>query len=405
VVITSHNVSVSIVPTAALIEVDRLVSQLMKRMILAHGSMSQLVLEAMGIGKDYNYKSVVKGTRDNGEGHKRRGKDTPTLPVWDKDEEQRDFEALLNPNHFIEQKDNNTPKDKKKKPTSFVGSRGIFMENWLSIFSQTLVLLKNNSDPEKARSDTLPYSRRRRSGNNIRLESQSVPPAQIGNPGLGGFLRSMLFTRKNSSFVMPTPTAAAVENRSFDEDFQEVDSSEEEVDYDTSDCASENGIHMPSLLDISPRSHDSDAYDDMFSSRQNNTSSFGAMCGVSLCFLGDETPASSPHDFHYASHNMSRDIQRISEVLGEPLRLVLDLKSRRVPPKVWSRLIDALRSRGLVVEGIGSFDMDELRTIAKSCSCPLTPILFFHSIGDLQRACHANEVRDVYCIATLFECI
>jgi hypothetical protein len=71
---------------------------------------------------------------------------------------------------------------------------------------------------------------------------------------------------------------------------------------------------------------------------------------------------------------------------------VLDLKSRRVPPKVWSRLIDSMRSRGLVVEGIGSFDMDELRVIAKSCSCPLTPILFFHSVGDLQRACHANEV-------------
>jgi hypothetical protein len=37
--------------------------------------------------------------------------------------------------------------------------------------------------------------------------------------------------------------------------------------------------------------------------------------------------------------------------------------------------------------------MDELRVIGKGCSYPLTPILFFHSVGDLQRACHANEVK------------
>ena len=92
---------------------------------------------------------------------------------------------------------------------------------------------------------------------------------------------------------------------------------------------------------------------------------------------------------------MAQDVDRISSILGEPLRLVLDLKSRRVPPRVWSRLIDSLRTRGLVIEGIGSFDVDELRVIGKGCSYPLTPILFFHSVGDLQRACHANEVNFV----------
>jgi len=48
----------------------------------------------------------------------------------------------------------------------------------------------------------------------------------------------------------------------------------------------------------------------------------------------------------------------------------------------------------LIIEGIGSFDMDELRVIGKGCSYPLTPLLFFHSVGDLQRACHANEVKN-----------
>jgi len=37
--------------------------------------------------------------------------------------------------------------------------------------------------------------------------------------------------------------------------------------------------------------------------------------------------------------------------------------------------------------------VDELRVVGKGCSYPLCPMLFFHSVGDSQRACHANEVR------------
>jgi hypothetical protein len=214
--------------------------------------------------------------------------------------------------------------------------------------------------------------------NNILVESE---PAQIGQGGLVTGLFDKIWFRKNSSFLM-TP-----------QELLEEDDDDRDVDYDTSIAStSEFELNLPSLLDISPRSNDSDAYDDMFATPKAPTSSLGALCGMSLCLNGDDSPSSS-QNLHYATQNMSRDIQRISQVLGEPLRLVLDLKSRRVPPKVWSRLIDSMRSRGLVVEGIGSFDMDELRVIAKSCSCPLTPILFFHSVGDLQRACHANEVR------------
>ena len=89
---------------------------------------------------------------------------------------------------------------------------------------------------------------------------------------------------------------------------------------------------------------------------------------------------------------MAESANVIKKLLGEPLRLVLDLKSRRVPAKVWARLIDNLRARGLCVEGIGSFDIDELRVIGSAASTPVRKILFFHSAGDLQRACHANEV-------------
>ncbi|KAL7520658.1 hypothetical protein ACHAWX_005372 [Stephanocyclus meneghinianus] len=389
--------------TAAQIEVDRLVSQLMKRMVLAHGSMSQLVLEAMGVAKDYNYMSVVKGVREtaavvpanveNGRHYysanrRKHTEETPPL-AWDKEEEQRDFESLINPNNFKSGFASHDKENRRKNSgaSSFVGSRGIFMENWLSVFSQALVLLKSDFDSGGKIQFTGPHSSsyRRRTGENIHIDTQ---PAQIGQAeGFGGFLRNMLFMRKNSSFPVPSPVP--LEDK--EEDY-------EEREVEDIDCASSDGdpkeLHMPSLLDVSPRSQDSDAYDDMFSNPNAPTSSLGALCGVSLCFRPDVgKPPSSSHDMGYPSHNMSRDVQHISEVLGEPLRLVLDLKSRRVPPKVWSRLIDCMRSRGLVVDGIGSFDMDELRVIAKSCSCPLTPILFFHSVGDLQRACHANEVK------------
>ena len=87
--------------------------------------------------------------------------------------------------------------------------------------------------------------------------------------------------------------------------------------------------------------------------------------GLSLCFgLDDTAPLrgtqstfpSNPH----ASHKMARDIERISAVLGGSLRLFLDLNSRRVPPRVWSALIDSFLTRGLIIDGIGIFDMDEL---------------------------------------------
>lgn len=357
--------------TASQIEVDRLVSQLMKRTILAHGSMSQLVLEAVGVAKDYNYNSVVRGVRRSRT--RREGvhsfADIETDLFWKNNQQGGEYDWL------------STTRGKEDGKTNFMGSRGIYMEDWLSIFSKTLVLLKNET-PKRT------VKRRRWKENvqreGLRIHDETAQSAQIGQvEGLGGLLNRMWF-RKNSSIALDT------EREGGHESDNDVD-----MDYDTtSDGASDDMVPdtMPSLLDVSPRSNDSDAYDDMFSTPKAPTSSLGALCGMTMCLTGDDSPPSAyPRDLN-SSHNMSRDIQRISEVLGEPLRLVLDLKSRRVPPKVWARLIDSMRSRGLVVEGIGSFDMDELRVISKSCSCPLTPILFFHSVGDLQRACHANEV-------------
>ena len=89
---------------------------------------------------------------------------------------------------------------------------------------------------------------------------------------------------------------------------------------------------------------------------------------------------------------MAESAKIIKKLLGANLKIIMDLKSRRVPPCVWARLIDNLSSRGLEIEGVGSFDVNELNSIGRFTCTPMTKILFLHSAGDLQRACHANLV-------------
>ena len=379
--------------TAAQVEVDRLVSQLMKRTIIAHGSMSQLVLEAMGVAPDYNYNTVVKSSR-KGEANLstptgkykrvslRAGGRELSLNIsqtWDVEDEQRDFESLLNPTTA---RDGNATKKNGSSSSSSGGSKGMFMDTWIAIFSQSLSLLVKSSagiGDSKKSSPSSSSSKVSRGSNHEQKILLSTRPAQIGQrSGLSGFLEKMFFLRKDSSFPRPDTTVVG------GGDDDDVDTREE--------C---NAVEDDVFIEESP-SNDSELLtnDDMFSPTAAATSSFGGLCGISLCLGLGSTP-SFPRDLH-ASHKMARDIKRISNILGEPLRLVLDLKSRRVPARVWSRLIDNMRSRGLIVEGIGSFDMDELRVIGKECSCPVTPILFFHSVGDLQRACHANEVSNFF---------
>jgi len=114
-----------------------------------------------------------------------------------------------------------------------------------------------------------------------------------------------------------------------------------------------------------------------------------SLCGIFLC-LGMNDPDSLNAD--HSDTSMAESAVCINKELGESLRLVLDMKSRHVPPRVWGRLIDAMGSRGIHVDAIGSFDIDELRLIKQNTSTSIKSIRFFHSAGDLQRACHANEV-------------
>lgn len=402
--------------TAAQVEVDRLVSQLLRRMIIAHGSMSQLVLEAMGVAPKYNFGTVVRSSRDGVGGlfgaaasnkplspsrsmkrvsvragnHEFSLDLTQTLSL-DEEDEQRDFEALLDPSLLAaaDGKQDKSSIGSERRPTasgkaSSSGSKGMFMEMWIHVFARTLSLLSKSSrsgsgseDHVIATKSSSASSRSNASGSGSGNQQSRLlvksRPANIGQRGLSSLLEKV-FLRRDSSFPDQSRAVAAVAD---DEVHANQGNNDDFVDDD--------------LL----------ANNDMFSPTTPTRSAFSGLCGMSLC-LGLENSESSngasssfPMNPH-ASHKMAQDIERISSVLGEPLRLVLDLKSRRVPPRVWSRLIDALRTRGLVVEGIGSFDMDELRVIGKGCSYPLTPILFFHSVGDLQRACHANEVSAVF---------
>ena len=346
--------------TAAQVEVDRLVSQLMRRLVVAHGSLRQLVLEAMGMASKYNFNTVVEGSRDAPRSPPSRVQATTRLagpelsrsmlhdaPLTDEDEEQRDFDALIQ-----------GPADRKQNKSKVGSSKGMFMENWLSIFANTLSLLDERENVDD-------QDRSVCSGGAKRIEVNSRP-ADIGQArGLSGFL-DRLFLRRDTSEQGRNPIIAPSQCglSPIDENNSQANDSEQ---------LSKSDMFLPATP----------------------TSSLGALCGVSLCLGSGDANASKtvfPMNPH-ASHKITKDIERIRDAIGEPLRLVLDLKSRRVPPRVWSRLIDNLRSRGLLVDGIGSFDVDELRSIAKGCSYRLTPILFFHSVGDLQRSCHANEVK------------
>ena len=248
------------------------------------------------------------------------------------------------------------------------------METWIHAFARTLSLLAKSSkisgeDNVIARANSSNSTRSIEEMQHLLVENK--PPVEQGFSGL----IEKIFLRRESSAADPSTMCMqrlSVDERQFDPT---------NFDDDDSDLLTNHDMLSP----MAPTS----------------TSMFGNLCGMSLCLgMGSDDAkggASSTFPLNpHLSHKMAQDIEHISAVLGEPLRLVLDLKSRRVPPRVWSRLIDSLRTQGLVIEGIGSFDVDELRVIGKGCSYPLTPILFFHSVGDLQRACHANEVRPYF---------
>lgn len=77
----------------------------------------------------------------------------------------------------------------------------------------------------------------------------------------------------------------------------------------------------------------------------------------------------------------------------EPFGLVLDVKSRHVPPQVWACVVDCLGEAGVRVEGVGHFVTEEIRTLRQHTVRPVRELILFHSAGDLQQACHNKKIR------------
>lgn len=91
------------------------------------------------------------------------------------------------------------------------------------------------------------------------------------------------------------------------------------------------------------------------------------------------------------------ELKQITEC-DAPLGLMLDVKSRNVPKRVWALVLDALRKAGARVEGIGSFYVEDIRDISLYTSVPVNEIIFFHSAGDLQHACHDGIIKKGDCV-------
>ena len=85
-------------------------------------------------------------------------------------------------------------------------------------------------------------------------------------------------------------------------------------------------------------------------------------------------------------------LRRITKKI-HPIGLVLDMKSRHVPKRVWAIVVNYLNAAGARVEAIASFTIDEIRDISHLCRKPMVEIIFCHSAGEMQKACHEGKLR------------
>lgn len=76
----------------------------------------------------------------------------------------------------------------------------------------------------------------------------------------------------------------------------------------------------------------------------------------------------------------------------KPIGLVLDMKSRHVPKRIWALIVNKLNDAGARVEAIASFTVEEIRDISRFCHQPVTEIIFCHTVGDMQQACHKGHI-------------
>lgn len=286
------------------IEVDLHVTRLLDRMLLAHGTISQLAAEAVGASPKLNFSRLTR-----------------SVPL--------------------------------SKPGRSLGGNGLFLPTWLRIFSAALKLGSGHDYCIGVNDRQMSITSHHSSAT-----SGSAGAHHSFAPTSTDILSAS--TRHRQSHLQPHLQHTNTQHNN-----------------------NNNNIHSNNNNDTAKYySHDIQSVDEMTGPPP--------MCGLFLC-IGMDDP-NSTRAIH-GKNNMYTSIHAIVQVLNAPLKVVLDLKSRRVPPRVWGRVIDNLRAIGISVEGIGSFDFPELRSIGACCSTPISEIGFFHSAGDLQRACHAGEIQ------------
>lgn len=129
----------------------------------------------------------------------------------------------------------------------------------------------------------------------------------------------------------------------------------------------------------------------LVTSHQNADYSSQAFCGLMLCLgLSDTNSTRTNHE----QNSFGDSAKLISSMLGAPLHLVLNVRTRRVPARVLGQLIDFMGDNSVYVEAVASFDIDDLRPLADFTISPVITYRLLHSAGDLQKACHAGEIRN-----------
>lgn len=109
--------------------------------------------------------------------------------------------------------------------------------------------------------------------------------------------------------------------------------------------------------------------------------------------LMEMTTSCCPNTSMKASIAIVRHITK----LDDPVGLILDVKSRHISNYVWACVVDILRESGIRLEGVGSFVMDEIRTLSKFTVQPVKELLFFHSSHNRStflRTFSANDITD-----------
>ena len=180
------------------------------------------------------------------------------------------------------------------------------------------------------------------------------------------------------SFDSPSPSSSMRNDDRDDIDISEVQ--------DRSSTSSNNNLRRRSKSALSEESNPTTHSSGMSPSRLSPRKEGTMRTSTSFQDLGLAAVSTS---------SIAESMNTLKKIMNcdAPLGLILDIKSRHVPKRVWALLLDSLRAMGTRVEGVGTFFQEDIRDITRYCSAPIKEMMFFHSAGDLQKACHDGIVR------------